>query len=160
MKQKDCKNCISQPRKPTEITTASTKSPTLEYVGASLNSSFILSELTLSKCVHKWVATWQNQQNGMCAQRSLRSAWAWRNIRSSATHWMHSEDSDRTGGCPGWSESLLGAHAVLLVLSWGGTSVLHRCCKTCTFKQDFFSHINKTSQHWNYFKKVMHTAIF
>ena len=24
------------------------------------------------------------------------------------------------GGCPGWSESLLGAHAILLVLSWGG----------------------------------------
>ena len=27
----------------------------------------------------------------------------------------------RLGGCPGWSESLLGAHAVLLVLSWGGS---------------------------------------
>ena len=26
----------------------------------------------------------------------------------------------RLGGCPGWSESLLGAHAILLVLSWGG----------------------------------------
>ena len=25
----------------------------------------------------------------------------------------------RLGGCPGWSESLLGAHAIL-VLSWGG----------------------------------------
>ena len=25
----------------------------------------------------------------------------------------------RLGGCPGWSESLLGAHAILLVLSWG-----------------------------------------
>ena len=27
----------------------------------------------------------------------------------------------RLGGCPGWSESLLGAHAILLVLSWGGS---------------------------------------
>ena len=26
----------------------------------------------------------------------------------------------RLGGCPGWSESLLSAHAILLVLSWGG----------------------------------------
>ena len=25
----------------------------------------------------------------------------------------------RLGGCPGWSESLLGTHAILLVLSWG-----------------------------------------
>ena len=41
-----------------------------------------------------------------------------------------SEDSDQTGrmprlrdwcGCPGWSESSLGAHAILLVLSWGGS---------------------------------------
>ena len=29
----------------------------------------------------------QNQQNGMCIQRRLRSAWA-----SLATHWAHSED--------------------------------------------------------------------
>ena len=27
----------------------------------------------------------------------------------------------RLGRCPGWSESLLGAHAILLVLSWGGS---------------------------------------
>ena len=27
----------------------------------------------------------------------------------------------RLGGCPGWSESSLGAHAILLVLSWGGS---------------------------------------
>ena len=29
------------------------------------------------------------------------------------------------GGCPGWSESSLGAHAVLLVSSWNGSN-LHR----------------------------------
>ena len=28
----------------------------------------------------------------------------------------------RLGGCPGWSESSLGAHAILLVLSWGGSN--------------------------------------
>ena len=28
-------------------------------------------------------------------------------------------------GCPGWSESSLGAHAILLVLSWGGSSCFH-----------------------------------
>ena len=26
--------------------------------------------------VHKWAATWQNQQNDLCAQRRLRSGWA------------------------------------------------------------------------------------
>ena len=29
----------------------------------------------------------------------------------------------RLGGCPGWSETLLGAHAILLVLSWGGSVI-------------------------------------
>ena len=31
----------------------------------------------------------------------------------------------RLGGCPGWSESLLGAHTILLVLSRGGSNI-HR----------------------------------
>ena len=30
----------------------------------------------------------------------------------------------RLGWCPGWSESLLGAHATLLVLSWGSSYLL------------------------------------
>ena len=33
----------------------------------------------------------------------------------SYTYWAHSEASDQTG----WSESSLGAHVILLVLSWG-----------------------------------------
>ena len=44
-----------------------------------------------------------------------------RKLGSLAAHWMHNEDSSQMGGCPGWSESLLGAHAILLVLSWGGS---------------------------------------
>ena len=51
---------------------------------------------------------------------------AWRKLGPLATHWAHSEDSDQTvGECPGWSESSLGAHDILLVLSLGG-SVLVR----------------------------------
>ena len=86
-----------------------------------------------------WAASWQNQQNGMCAQQRLWSVWAdvWRKLGSLASHWAHSEDSDqsgrmheeslghaaliRLGGCPGWSESSLDAYAILLVLSWGGS---------------------------------------
>ena len=63
---------------------------------------------------------------------------AWRNLRSLATHWTHSEDSDQTGQmprkilirlgwCPGWSESLLSAKTILLVLS---------CCDSyCSYHQ-------------------------
>ena len=45
-----------------------------------------------------------------------------------------SEDSDQTGRLPGWSESSLGAHAILLVLSWGGSIYigiipLHMSCR-------------------------------
>ena len=54
----------------------------------------------------KWAASRQNQQNGMCTQRRLRSAWAsaqsdqsslstWRKLGSLATHWVHSKDSDQ-----------------------------------------------------------------
>ena len=48
---------------------------------------------------------------------------AWRNLGSLATHWAHSEDPDQMGRgrCPGWPESLLGAHAILLVMSWGSS---------------------------------------
>ena len=61
-----------------------------------------------------WATSWQNQQNGMSAQRRLRSAWAptrpvwsesllssWRKLGPLATHWAHSEDADkiRLGGC-------------------------------------------------------------
>ena len=58
---------------------------------------------------HIWAASWQNQQNGMCAQRGLGSAWAstqfdpvsslsaWRKLEYLATHWAH---SDQTGWMP------------------------------------------------------------
>ena len=74
----------------------------------------------------KWASARQNLQNGMCAQRRLRSAWgwsesslsAWRKLGSLATHWAPSEDwSD-------WAnESSLGAHAILLVLSCAGSNI-------------------------------------
>ena len=59
----------------------------------------------------KWATSWQNHQNGMCAQQRLRSAWAsaqseqsslsaWRKFGSLATHWANREDSDQTGRMP------------------------------------------------------------
>ena len=39
------------------------------------HSPFIGFVLLQLKCPHIWAASWQNQQNGMCAQQRLRSAW-------------------------------------------------------------------------------------
>ena len=56
-----------------------------------------------------WTATWQNQQNDLCAQRRLWSAWKSAQSDQSlhcphegtlSTHWAHSEDSDQTGRMP------------------------------------------------------------
>ena len=54
---------------------------------------------------------------------------AWRNIVSSATHWAHCKDWSDWGGCPGWSESSLGAQIIWLVLSWGGS--FYYCSSWC-----------------------------
>ena len=59
----------------------------------------------------KWASARQNQQNGMSAQRRLRSACAyvqsdqsslsaWRKLGSLATHWEYREDTDQTGRMP------------------------------------------------------------
>ena len=80
----------------------------------------------------KWVSAWENQQNGMCTQPRLRSAWA--SAQSDQIlRWPHAwvlsyplsaqRRLIRLGGCPGWSESSLSTHAILLVLSWGGSNV-------------------------------------
>ena len=91
-----------------------------------------------------WVASWQNQQNGMCAQRRLRSAWAtaqfdqsslsaWRSIGSSATHWAHSEDSDQTGRMPRLIWVFVGrtCHFVRFVMysKVNMTPMLHQCVR-------------------------------
>ena len=46
----------------------------------------------------------------------------------------------RLGGCPGWSESSLGAQVILLVLSWGGSILL-----THIYWEEFSIHIKWTS---------------
>ena len=71
----------------------------------------------------------------MCAQRILRSAWASaqsdQSLRCAFNGYLRTQAFMRTaktlirlGGCPGWSESSLGAHAILLVLSSGGSNQL------------------------------------
>ena len=92
---------------------------------------------TEEKFFEIWAASWQNQQNVVCAQRRLRSAWAsaqadqslrclislgicpgwsefslsaWIKLGSLATHWAHSEGSDQTGRML-YTESSLGAQS-------------------------------------------------
>ena len=77
-------------------------------------------------CVAIWAAARQYQQNDLCARRRLRSAWAsaqsdqsLRYIRSLnyllSAQWRLWSD---------WSESSLGTHVILLVLSCGGSYCL------------------------------------
>ena len=61
--------------------------------------------------VYKWAHAWQNQQNHLCAQRRLGSAWAsaqtdqfslWAQYVAKDPRFLHvdSEDSDQTGQMP------------------------------------------------------------
>ena len=70
------------------------------------------------------------QQNDLCNQRRLRSAWVsvQYDQESSLCAWWEAKDPmflyadcEDLSGCPGWSESLMGAHAILLVLSYCGS---------------------------------------
>ena len=78
----------------------------------------------------------------LCAQRRLRSAWASTQSdqipRCALSAYLRSQDFFmrtaktliRLGGCPGWSESTLGAHVSVLVCheaaqsSWGGSVII------------------------------------
>ena len=79
----------------------------------------------------KWASSGQNQQSGMCAQRRLSSAWASTQSDQSSlcAQWVVEEPNflHADSGCPGWSEFLLGEHAILLVMSWSGSNI------TCIF---------------------------
>ena len=72
---------------------------------------------------------------GMCAQRRLKSAWA----SAQSDQSLHCPLEERIlsyplstqrrliklSRCPGWSETSLGAHAILLILSRGGSFVFN-----------------------------------
>ena len=81
-----------------------------------------------------WAASWQNQQNGICAQWRLRSAWASAQSDQSSlcaqwvdkdSRFLHadSEGSDQTGQMPRLIWVFAGRTLILLVLSWGGSYV-------------------------------------
>ena len=96
---------------------------------AGLNVTFILRSLARPKLKYVWAASWQNQQNDCASSEDsdqpVHPVWS----ESSLCAQMGAKDpsllhADRLSGCPGWSESSLGAHAILLVLSRGGSYIL------------------------------------
>ena len=122
------------------------------------NTSYSVTVITEDICA----GAWENQQNDLCAQRRLRSAWASaqsdqslccqheKNLGSLPTYWVHSEDWSlccpheinlgslathwqrrliRLSGCPGWSESLLGAQVILLILPCAGSFLRKKLCR-------------------------------
>ena len=111
----------------------------------------------------KWAASWQNQRNGMCAQRRLRSAWASAQTDQSLRcpykvtlgPQLPIERTAKTliklDGCPGWSESSPGAHLILLVLLWGGSNLE---CYTWFFR------VCKSFPVWNSIVSVLDHCLF
>ena len=78
----------------------------------------LLGIKTVPRMTNNKAASWQNQQNGMCTQQRLRSAWA--SAKSDQSLCCPHEESlgptertaktlNRLGWFPGWSESSLGA---------------------------------------------------
>ena len=97
-------------------------------------------------------AAWPNQQNDLCAQQRLRSAWA--SAQSDQSLRCPSEESlgpklpimctakalIRLGGiCPGWSESSLCVQVLLLDLSCGDSILLNLDHQFLILKWDAFS---------------------
>ena len=96
----------------------------------------ILPSVPILKFYVTWntqATSWQNQQNGVCAQRRLHPVWsvfavcmkkAWVLSYPLSAQWR----LIKLGRCPGWSESSLGMHAILLVLSWSGSFLFGLTC--------------------------------
>ena len=105
----------------------------MQWRGILVAKGFILLLFSFGK--FKWAASWQNQQNDFAPSNDLdqlghppslirvfavrmKKAWV---LSYPLSAWQR---LIRLGGCTGWSESSLGAHAASLVLSWGSTNVM------------------------------------
>ena len=97
-----------------------------------LSSDLILKQtsygdihLGFTLLIQIWAASWQNQQNAYAPSEDSDQLGIRAQRVAKDPSFLHadSEDSDQTGRMPGWYESSLGAHATLVVLSWGGSYV-------------------------------------
>ena len=85
-----------------------------------------------------WAAAWQNQQNDLCVQRRLWSAWA------SAVHSVGSWGPN-VSSCGQGRLIRLGAHVILLVLLRGGS------CICSTKSQQTYQQIRRKQNIWSCF---------
>ena len=116
--------------------------PTYKSCYISLRILKDLSKIeTLTIIVVMRAATWQNQQNE-CAQQRLRSAWASAQSDQSLRY-PHEESLGpslpiestaktliRLGGCPGWSESSLGAQSLCWFCHVAAHVILYKASQT------------------------------
>ena len=81
----------------------------------------------------KWVCT-QRRLGWASAQSDQSLLSAWRKLGSSATHWVHIEDSWQTGQMPRLIRILPGCTLILLVLSCHGSNYMYitECCSKDT----------------------------
>ena len=77
-----------------------------------------------------WAALWQNQQNDLCAQSDPSLCCP--HEESSGPQLSIKGTAKTLIRCPGWSESLLGALAILLVLSWCGSCYTDKKWPVCS----------------------------
>ena len=101
-----------------------------------------------------WAASWQNQQNGMCAQWRLRSARAsaqsHQNLRCPHEETLGpqlpikrtAKTLIRLGGCPGWSESSLDAES----FCW----FWHEAAHLLKNVSQFLAHLSRRLTRWAY----------
>ena len=83
--------------------------------------SRLMTKPTKWLCAHwRLRSAWASAQSDQSLDLSLRCALSGK-LRSQAFFMRTVKTLIRLGGCPGWSESSLGAHAILFVLSWGGS---------------------------------------
>ena len=110
------------------------QTPKTGFLVTWLNYIVLLNDLLECVCsaaIYKWAAAWQNQQNDLCAQQKLRSAWPSAQSDQSllCAQWVakdqsflqaDSKDSDQTG----WMSTLISVfagrkgHCVGFVLLW------------------------------------------
>ena len=73
--------------------------------------------ITLLQLKYIWAVTWQNQQNECAPSEDSDQPGLYGKLRTQAFFVRTAKTLIRLDGCPGWYESSLDAHAILLVLS-------------------------------------------
>ena len=109
----------------------------LQYIVLILKWNYSSGTIADNESIWNWAGSRQNQQNGQCAQRTLKSAWASELYMGSLLLIERTAKTlIRLGKCPGWSGFSLGAQVILLVLSCSGSIIdndASPCRSCCTF---------------------------